>query len=62
MKHILKPLEDRQVEYVSQIRQYPVVGQCLIVSLKHTVSSENWTNEIEGYLVNAIMPDGSIHK
>jgi len=62
LKHILKPLEDRQVEYVSQIRQYPVVGQCLIVSLKHTVSSENWTNEIEGYLVNAIMPDGSIHK
>ena len=44
---ILKPLGDRHVEYGSQIRHYPVVGQCLIDSIKYCLGSENWSNEIE---------------
>ncbi len=47
LKDILKSLGDRHVEYGSQTRHYPIVGQCLLDSIKHTIGDQQWNKEIE---------------
>jgi hemoglobin-like flavoprotein len=43
---LLKPLGDRHKSYGTQLQHYPVVGQCLIDSLKYVIA-EDWNDDIE---------------
>jgi hemoglobin-like flavoprotein len=43
---VLKPLGDQHTGYGTQLRHYPLVGNCLIDSLKHTIG-EDWNKEME---------------
>lgn len=43
---LLKPLGDRHKGYGTRLQHYPVVGQCLIDSLKYVIA-EDWNDDIE---------------